>query len=46
MLQNFKDWWQTPFKAGMSVPQWALFILLLACIGAFWNIVLRHVRGI
>lgn len=41
MLQQFKDWWSKPFDAGMDVPHWALFFLLIVVISIFWGRVLN-----
>jgi hypothetical protein len=43
---EFKKWWATPFQADMSAGRWALFLLLVIMIFAFWHMVFRHIRGV
>ena len=43
MVQDFKDFWNKPFSADMSVVGWFLLIGMLLTMCIFWNMVLRHV---
>jgi hypothetical protein len=43
--EDFKAWWNAPFKADMDVKHWALFVLLVIVLFAGWGFVFRHIRG-
>ena len=43
--QEFKSWWNAPFKEDMSAGGWALFILLIIGLFSMWHMVFRHIRG-
>jgi hypothetical protein len=45
MLERFRNWYQTPFRADMSALDWFLFVGLLIAISVAWNIILRHIKG-
>lgn len=42
MIEEFKDWFNQPFRTDMSWYHWAMFIgFVLVCI-ALWNRILSH----
>lgn len=43
---EFKSWWMSPFRADMSVTNWALFVLLIIVLFGMWHMVFRHIRGV
>lgn len=44
MLDSFKSWWNQPYQDNMSVPRWALFVLLLMVLGIIWTLVIKNLN--
>lgn len=43
MLDKLKGWWASPYKDGMTVIQWWLFIGLMIAIVVSWRLILKEV---
>ena len=44
MVQEFKNWLNSPFNSGMSASKWFAFVGLLLAITMVWGVILKRIE--